>query len=433
MTFPLTIIFMFLVFWRPQEWLWPWMFGWPVLQVIVYAAALSLAAEASQEQVRLSKSPAFMLAIGLWFSTIMSHVAHGYFQGVIDTIQESFKPCLFCILMLAVVDRLGRARAVVLMFVLGAVMMSVDALLQQQYGVGFSGVSPLWVINEKTGQWQPRSQFVGVFGDPNDLGQMLAGSIPLVFAYPRRLGPFSFMASMAVAGLIYAGLLSTHSRGGIVAISAAATVVIILRFPQRWVPKLVAFALVGALVLCLIQGPSLLDASAMERVDYWGQANQVFKHQPIFGIGYGMFGDVTGDRAAHNAFVSCYTELGLFGYWFWFGLLQLGLVGCWRTLNALRRLRTPSQAYLRRLTVMSMASLTSFAAGGYFLSRSFIMAFFFLFGLLNAIPLLARQLLPEEHPLLLDTRRDVIIMGTISMLFSVVYIYVSILVLNRGR
>ena len=433
MTFPLTIIFMFLVFWRPQEWLFPWMFGWPVLDAIVYAAILALAIEASQGQVRLSKSPAFMLAIGLWFSTIMSHVAHGYFQGVIDTIQESFKPCLFCVLLLAVIDRLERARMVVLVFVLAAVMMSVHALMQQQVGVGFGGIEPLWVLNEKTGQWQARSQFIGVFGDPNDLGQMLAGAIPLVFAFPKRLGPFSTMASVAVAGLIYAGLLATHSRGGIVAISAAAAVAIILRFPQRWVPYLTVAALVGALVLCLVKGPSLLDASAMERVDYWGLANQAFKHQPIFGIGYGMFGDITGDRAAHNAFVSCYTELGLFGYWFWFGLLQLGIVGCWRTLNAFRRLRTGAQAYLRRLTVMSIASLTSFAAGGYFLSRSFLMAFFFLFGLLNAIPLLARQCLPEDHPPLLDTRRDVITMGTISTLFSVVYIYVSILVLNRGR
>lgn len=433
MTFPLTLIFMFLVFWRPQEWLIPWMFGWPVLQLIGFISALSLAAEAGQGLVRFPKTPAVMLAAGLWFATIMSHVSHGYLQGTIDTIQDSFKPCLFCILLLVVIDRLDRARMVVLVFVLAAAIMSVHALMQQQIGYGFGGVQPLYVYNYDTGLVQARSQFVGVFGDPNDLGQMLAGAIPLVFAYPRRLNPGTFCASLAVAGLIYAGLLATHSRGGLVAILSAATCLVLLRMPKRWFPYLFASALAGALIVAALGGGTMLDASARERLDFWGLGNQAFKHHPVFGIGYGMFHEISGDRAAHNAFVCCYTELGLFGYWFWFNLLSLGVVGAWRTLMAFRNTHKGSHLYLRRLATMGMASLVSFAGGGYFLSRTFLMAFFFLFGLLNAIPMIAQQMLPEDHPPLLNARKDVMISGTIGTLISVAYVYVSIVILNRAR
>ncbi len=433
MTFPLTLLFMFLVFWRPQEWLIPWMFGWPVLQAIGYISALSLMMETSQHQTRFPKTPAIMLAVGLWFATIMSHVGNGYFQGVLDTIPDTFKPCLFVILLLVVVDRPERARMVVLVFVVAAVVMSVHALMQQQLGYGFAGQRPIWVINYDTGAWQSRSQFFGVFEDPNDLGQYLAGSIPLVFAYPRRMHAIAWVGCLAVAGMILAALLATHSRGGLVALSAAGACLLLLRLPARWLPYGGAVALVVGLVLCGTLGGRLLDMSARERVDFWGLANYRFKHQPIFGIGYGMFWEVAGDRAAHNAFVCCYTELGLLGYWFWFGLLQLGMTGCWRSLVALRRPRNGAQAYMRRLAGLGIASLASFSAGGYFLSRTFVFAFFFLFGLLNAVPMITQRMLPDEHPPLIDARRDVYLAITLGTLFSVLYVYVSILLLNRGR
>ncbi len=433
MTFLLTIIFMFLVFWRPQEWLFPWMFGVPILQGIGYAATLSLMAETSQKQVAFPRTPAVQLAIGLWVATILSHAGNGYFQGIVDTIPETFKPCIFTILLLVVIDSLERARTVVLVFILAAVIMSVHALMQQRFGYGFAGQTPLWVPDFARGGLQARSQFFGVFGDPNDLGQFLAGSIPLVFAYPRRLSAVALTGCVAVAGFIFAALLATHSRGGIVAISAAGACLVMLRMPSRRLPYLAAAGLVGALALCAFKGSSLLDMSARERLDFWGLANIEFKHHPIFGIGYNMFWQVAGDRAAHNAFVSCYTEIGLIGYWFWFGLMQLGLLGCWRTLMAISKPRTNAQQYLRRLATLGIVSMTSFATGGYFLSRTFVFAFFFLFGLMNAIPMIAQRMLPEDHPPLLNTRRDVILFGTVATIFSVVYIYVSILILNRGR
>jgi len=207
-----------------------------------------------------------------------------------------------------------------------------------------------------------------------------------------------------------------------------------LALPTRWMPYVAALALIGGLAACVLWGPSLLDESARYRISYWGQANRAFKQNPLFGIGYGMMWSITDKaRAVHNAYVSCYTEMGLFGYWFWFNLLTLGVIGCYRTRVAFRRPRNEAQKYLRRLAGLSIATMTGFAGSAYFLSRAYVFPFFFLFGILNAIPFIAQRHLPEDHPRLINPRRDIWVTGTIATLMSVVYIYVSILILNRGK
>lgn len=432
MTFPLTLIFMFLVFWRPQEWLLPWMFGLPVLDAVTYAALLALAMEMSQSKDGFPRTPAIGLAAGLWGASILSHVPHTYFQGIIDTFPETFKVCFFLLLLLVVINRIERVRWVTITFVLCAVIMAIHCHMQQRTGAGFGGAPPLMVYKAVENVWQPRSQFFGIFSDPNDTAQFLATCIPLVFAIPFRLNPLNRILGCLVIWLMVTALLGTHSRGGMVALIVVGMTMLFLQLPVRWMPYVGGVALLGGLVMCAVKGGSMLDESARERVVFWGQANREFKHNPIFGLGYGMFWQVTEEaRAAHNAFVLCYTELGLFGYWFWFTTLQLGVIGCWRTRMAFRRPRTVAQAYLRRVSGLAVAAIAGFAAGAYFLSRAYVFPLFFLFGLLCAIPVIAQRLLPEDAPPIIDTRRDVLVAGTIGTLVSVAYIYVSILILNK--
>jgi O-antigen ligase len=311
--------------------------------------------------------------------------------------------------------------------------MSVHALMQQKTGYGFAGQPPLWVPDLDNGGWKSRSQYFGIFEDPNDLAQILAGTIPLIFAYPRRLSAVNLIIACGAAWVVIQALYSTGSRGGQVALFASIATMVMLKLPKKWLPYSIGVGLIGALVLCAVYGGSMMDASARERLEFWGLANQVFKHNPIFGIGYGMFWEVAGDRTAHSAFVYCYTELGIFGYWFWFSLLQLGLIGCYRTRMAFFRPRNEAEKYMKRLSGLCIASMVGFSAGAYFLSRAYTFPYFFLFGLLNAIPVIALRMLPEDRPPLIDTADDVYGRGTISTFISIVYIYVSILILNRFK
>jgi hypothetical protein len=76
--------------------------------------------------------------------------------------------------------------------------------------------------------------------------------------------------------------------------------------------------------------------------------------------------------------------------------------------------------------------MAGFAASSYFLTRAYVFPMFILFGLLNVIPVIAQRYLPEDHPPLISWRRDVFFLGTVSSVMSIVYIYVSILLLNRA-
>lgn len=433
MTFPLTLLFIFMVFWRPQEWLVPALYGWPLLNAIIYAALLSLLMEVNQSLIKLPRTPVIWLSVGLWVATIYSHVPHTYFQGMLNTIPDSFKLCFFLILLVVVVDRVDRVRAVIIVMVASAVIMAYHCLMQQRLGYGFAGQTPLWRYRPLTDEWQIQSQFFGIFSDPNDVGQWFAAAIPLVFAIPRRLNLITLAMCFWVAWYLFLGLDATHSRGAQIAFTSMIATLIFLKLPTRWLPYVAIVSMGGVLVLCAFKGGGLLDASAQERVVYWGMANREFKANFFFGLGYGMFWQVTGGhKAAHNAFVTCYTEVGIVGYWFWYGLLQLGIIGAWRTRLALKKVRTPSQAYLKRVSGLGLASLVGFAVGGYFLSRAFIFPLFFLVGLLNTFPIIAKRLLPEDYPSLIYPSKDVFGTGTVSSLFSVLYVYWTILILNKA-
>lgn len=412
------------------------MYGWPMLQGIVFVALLGLFMEINEGTTKSTKTPAVMLAVGLWVATLMSHIAHTYFQGLLNTYLETFKISFFLILLLFVLSDIRRVRTVVIIFVLAAIMMSVHAILQYNTGVGFAGSEPLVWWNGKANALITQTLFFGIFADPNDMGQFLGLAIPFVFAIPRRMNAVSLMMVLAVVWLVSEALLTTHSRGSLVGVMAALSCMLILLMPIKWFPYLAAVGLVAGLVLCAVLGPALLDESARDRIVFWGLANRYFISNPInmlFGGGYNMFNEIIQmDRAAHNAFVCCYSELGLVGYWFWFNLMTLGVIGCWRTRVAFKRPRNGSQAYLKRLSGLSIAAVVGFSASSYFLSRAYVYPFFLLFGLMNAIPIIATKFLPEDYPPLLNFRKDVLMTGTIATVGSIVYIYISVLLLNRG-
>jgi hypothetical protein len=58
---------------------------------------------------------------------------------------------------------------------------------------------------------------------------------------------------------------------------------------------------------------------------------------------------------------------------------------------------------------------------------------FFLIGVLNSVRRTTRFLLPEEPAPPLDVRRDLLGYGTLAAVFSVVYIYFSVVLLNASQ
>jgi O-antigen ligase len=312
--------------------------------------------------------------------------------------------------------------------------MAIHALLQQSRGYGFAGQPPMWVPPSESRPGQFRSLFFGIFGDPNDLAQILTTSIPFAFVLLRQRG-FGITLGGPVVWLLVQGVLATHSRGGLVAMVATGAVIVVLMLPNRWFPYLMTGLLIGALAMCPLSA-GYLDQSAHDRVVFWGMANEQFKHNLLFGMGYNMFWQVASSSAAHNAFVLCYTEIGIVGYWFWFGILALGIAGVWRGRDAVFAATDPEGRWLRLFSGMVLASVTGFLASAYFLSRTFVFPLFFLFAMMAAVPRVVEdRFAAEGEPLeapLLDWKRDVLKINSIAVVASVFYIYYSIVLLNKA-
>jgi O-antigen ligase len=352
---------------------------------------------------------------------------------MMETMPESFKICFFTALLICVLDSPKRFRVVSWIFVSMACVMAVHGILQLKRGYGFAGQQPMWVPSVRAfEEGRFRALFFGTFSDPNDLAQMLVTAMPFTFALFRRRNVITLTISILLLWLLVEGFLTTGSRGGYVALAMTGAMMAVLLFPARWIPTMTL--VIGGLALAACPYASaFLDQSAQERIVFWGMANEVFKHNPVFGIGYGMFWQVTSQsRAAHNAFVACYTELGIFGYVFWFGLLALGFIGAYRTRIVLRGMPGEGSVWIRRYSGLIIASTVGYSAGAYFLSRTFLYPIFFLFALMAALPFLVRDYLPEGHKPIINFRKDVLILVPLAAVASILYIYFSILILNKA-
>jgi O-antigen ligase len=432
MTFFLAYIFMVLVFWRPQDWLVPALYGWPILDAIFVVALFALLIEVDQRKVVIPRrSPQVYSLVGVFVAAILSHVAHTYLGGIFATAPEVFKICIFTLLFLCVTDTPNRLRAVAVAIVGLTIVMAVHAHLQAERGWGFKGYPPLFIPPMLGKPAHTRTYFFGIFGDPNDLAQMLATAIPFAFVLFRRSPLLNLAIGGAVAWYLYGALRTTHSRGGMVALVTVGATIPIVGWLRRGMPAWLGVLGIAALMACPFAG-GFLDASAQDRVVFWGLANEQFKSNLLFGIGYGMFWQVAKDMAAHNAFVHCYTEIGLLGYWFWSSLAYVGVVGAWRAMRALADIQDEGAQYVRRFAGMAICATLGYMASAYFLSRAFLYPGFFLFAVLAAIPRIAEQYLPDDHPPLVAFKPDVLKRGSLVALGSVIYIYFSIRFLNKA-
>jgi hypothetical protein len=386
MAFLFLCIYTVLVLFRPQDWLLP-----PAvarLHLLDIAALGSIfftfvGMQAGRSATGLSRTPHCWLIAGLFGCVVLSHVAHVYFSGMLMAIEEFGKICLIYFLVVANVHRIWQYRVFAGIIVGIAFLMAVHCILQIALGAGFAGTPPL-VVHPGSESEIYRAQFFGIFGDPNDTSLFLVAALPLSLFVLRPLRGSRLLALLYWGALI-AGCYCTGSRGGFLALMVMAMVLLMMQFRLRRV-----FVYCIALFLvALMAAPGrfqlgFLEASASGRVEYWGTANAVFKSSPVFGVGYRMITDyLPQDRATHSSFVQAYADLGLLGYAFWFSLLAMSVLGCWRVAQLVPE--SSAEEELVFIAKLMVPSLVGFFAASYFLSRSYTLPLYLMLGLAAAI------------------------------------------------
>ena len=434
MSFFFLYVFIVLVFWRPQEWLFPFLFGIPLLQGITYAAILAMMMEYQSGKLRMNfKEPQYFLYIGLFVAGVMSHLSWGYWAGLMASWQAIFRLTFFGILLFGCCNSVSHLRWIARAFVAMGILMAIHGILQLSQGYGFAGHRPVMSWRPDVTYLVPRSRFFGIFDDPNDMGQFLVAAMPMAMVMFKKRMLLHTVIGAGIIAFIYRGFETTLSRGSMIGLLASVGIaVVMLLFKRRFLYGL-GLGLMGALAFIPFSGRFLGDA--WERVNLWGDANYAWRTRPIFGVGLFMIRDYTLEsKAVHNAYVSCYAEIGVFGFFFWICLILFAVLGLLQTRIALRRTEHPEGRYLYDFSVWGLASLAGFAASAFFLSRAFIFPLYFLTAMMGAVPFLAKAYVPEgEVHKLGFSIKEVVILGIPLSLMAIAYVYGAIVVLNTQR
>lgn len=178
--------------------------------------------------------------------------------------------------------------------------------------IGWSGKAAFMT---SAGYVQP--VYVGLFGDPNDMGMSLAISTPLaLYLAQKSSSRLVSLAYLVVAGTLAYTITLTNSRGSFIALMVIFAGLFYLRYGLAR-SAILAFA---ALPIVAIFQPermaNLVDTSSQDRVYAWYSGLRLFVENPVLGIGYEQF-KIRYVRVAHNSWIEIVAELGIVGYLIW--------------------------------------------------------------------------------------------------------------------
>jgi O-antigen ligase len=245
-----------------------------------------------------------------------------------------FKVIGIFMLLINVVDRLGRLRALLNLVVNCGSLIALGAV--HSYLAG----------DFRDGGMRITGMVRGIFGNPNDLATALNLLLPLAvwLALTRRGWVRAWY--LGCAATLAGGVIVTFSRAGFLGLLAVAGVLLWKagRHERAWT---VLGAFVLATVFLLIMPSGYSDrvttivstsadktGSADERRELLKRAADVAFHHPLIGVGMGNFHIYSiHEKVAHNAYLEIAAELG------WLGLIAyLGLLWSpWRSLRRIER------------------------------------------------------------------------------------------------
>ena len=207
MGFFLTVIYIILIFLRPQEFI-AEMRGWPILDVLSVFCMAAVFLEGGFEAAKFNRSTLNWLVIWFWLSLAVSQIANLWFGGAINALTDFAKTVLVYYLVILTVDSFRRIKILLWVMVIMTVFLSFQAILQFYSGVGIVGGEAL-----QRGEVM-QAKGIGIFGDPNDLALNMVSLIP--FLLPAIHKPV--LSRTSITGIILlipvvTGVVFTRSRG----------------------------------------------------------------------------------------------------------------------------------------------------------------------------------------------------------------------------
>jgi O-antigen ligase/polysaccharide polymerase Wzy-like membrane protein len=202
---------------------------------------------------------------------------------------------------------------------------------------------------------EERVRYRGDLHDPNEVSLTIcAGALSLLIGFAiRKRKLFAVLLCGLGAAIVFWTVLLTQSRGGLIAGMLVPGVYLVRRFGFKAVIPAAAIAL-PVMMLGSRSGESA-DMSTQQRYEAWATGLQMFRHNPVFGVGARQFTEHH-FLTAHNTYVLAFSELGFPGLVLFVAIIYLTMKVL---IVGLRELRTvPGSA---AATVWGMSLFASMA------------------------------------------------------------------------
>ena len=214
-----------------------------------------------------------------------------------------------------------------------------------------------------------RVRYLGLLEDPNELAMAISTAIPIAFAlYQLRRSRLRFVILvLAIAGG-FTCVIMTKSRSGQLSMLAALGVYFVRRFGRRG-------ALAGAILalpLLLLGGRSgeEADSSSDERLECWRAAIDMWRENPLLGVGQGQFGE-NHYLTAHNSVWLTLAELGPLGLLCWTATVYVSFKIVVRASIDFRDHPQAAEVAAGPRATALLASLSAMAISAFFLSIAY--------------------------------------------------------------
>lgn len=368
-----------------------------------------------RRRIPITAAPQNILMVLFLGAIMMSHLGNLYLHGAIYSGREFLSTFVMYLLVIALVQGETRIRITLSVLTILTMVLAVQGIVQYYTGVGLA--QQTMIVG--------RIRSIGIFGDPNDLALSFLLIIPFIlFTLIDSRNMLVKLQSIIVLAVVAYAFYLTGSRGGFLGLAVVAFLLFVRRFGWR------LGSLVGVVcVLIVVAGApdrfadlSPHEASAYGRIEAWGLGLSLLKAHPLFGTGAGTFLDYH-YRTAHNSFVLCASELGMFGLFTWTLLIFVSM----RNLFFIG-----SEARERGMVSMALLSDSIFFAfvgyltSAFFLSRTYNELLYIMIGLAVAVTNAFMERTGERYRLL--ERKDllytgIIIVGTLFFLKVITFIY----------
>jgi putative inorganic carbon (HCO3(-)) transporter len=352
--------------------------------VFLALAILPLAVLGRLQSPEIGKLRTQTALVALFFAfAACSWLPHGWLGGNLMTVINLAPNVLVYFLGIVLLRTPVRLRFLRTTLVLVAVFVMFNAFMELP-SARSTGISTPYVI---AGGLPPlsseaaRIRGLGVLHDPNVFGQYLLMLLPILFVGKRDSGlGVGYAFAIPVALLLTVGVYFTGSRGAEVGMAVLLGLYLFWRFKALGG---IVSAVGGTLLLAVVNATrsrTITMQGGLDRLAIWSEGMQYFKHQPLWGIGYGGFMEREG-MTAHNSYLLCAAELGMIGYFLWMSMIVVTLI----QLNRVPKVVGKSDPVLARWALALRLSLSVYMFTSFFLSRVYELPIFLLLGMSGAI------------------------------------------------